>query len=283
MNIVTGFISGINERKDRDLTKYIDFAKELFCIEIPITVFIERHVFDKWIRPEIELFISEELSFSYVVSGGFMDGIRRDFTYIVSKHIRFVFFEKEDLFLWPYKELASKFSVHTGNPEKDTLGYMMVQSQKSEWLCIANQIDSLYSEEKEWVWMDFGIFHMFRGNSAIFRQEIESMQHRILLRLKSGSVRKMTFAGCWSETCRFGRDIYKDIYWVFAGSVFGGNAASIFEFACYMREKCMQIMREYNTLMWEVNIWVLLLNEHPDLIQRYQSDHNTAIFAGYAS
>ena len=137
MHIVTGFIGGINSRKDRDLTKYMDLGRELLSVEIPTTCFVERSVWTEYLLPSITSPISEESVFEYVCRGGVMDGNRRTFRYVVCGHVRFVFFEKEDLFLWSYREMASAFSVNTGNPGKDTLGYMMVQCQKVEWACIA--------------------------------------------------------------------------------------------------------------------------------------------------
>jgi hypothetical protein len=53
MNIVSGFISNINRRSDRDITKYLKFGFELMAVEIPMTLFIEREVFDKYILTSI--------------------------------------------------------------------------------------------------------------------------------------------------------------------------------------------------------------------------------------
>jgi len=48
-----------------------------------------------------------------------------------------------------------------------------------------------------------------------------------------------------------------------------------------MREKCFQVLREKNTLMWEINIWALIYDEIPSLFSLYPSDHSEIIVTGY--
>ena len=232
MHIVTGFIGGINSRKDRDLTKYMDLGKELLSVEIPTTCFVEKVAWTEYLFPFITSPISDESAFEYVCKGGVMDGIRRVFSYVVCGHVRFVFFEKEDLFLWSYREMASKFSVNTGNPSKDTLGYMLVQCQKVEWINIALSFAAI-----EYVWIDFGVFHMFRGSVDAFQLGLYQMRNRIDKRLlQEGCGQVIRIAGCWEPFRHGGGDIYRDINWTFAGSVFGGGAKAVREFGVRMRE-----------------------------------------------
>jgi hypothetical protein len=190
-----------------------------------------------------------------------------------------------DLFLFSYRATAHKFTLNTGNPHKDTLEYMMVQCQKSEWMSIAEQLSSQTDSEKtkEYVWVDFGIFHMFRGKIDVFQIELYTMRARIhqrLLRNKESS--QLTFARCWDPANHiYHGNIYKDVNWLFAGSVFGGGATMIRQFALRVREKCLQVMRSKNTLMWEINIWALIYRESASLFSLYPSDHSEIIFRGY--
>jgi hypothetical protein len=279
MNIVTGFVGGINDRKDRDLSKYLDWGKHLLAVEIPITCFIERSVFF-----QLDVAPLSIGSFSYQCQSGVLDGISKTYEYAVWRHVRFVFFEKHDLFLWPYQALASRFSVHTGNPEKDTLGYMMVQCQKTEWMCIARALDCDLSNSgrKEYIWIDFGIFHMFRGMVDRFQSSLYELRNRVEKRLlQKGENGIVRIAGCW-EPNRYGpENIYRDIQWVFAGSVFGGGPTALAEFGVRMREKCFQVLRERNTLMWEINVWILIYREKGELFSWYKSDHNCIILDSY--
>lgn len=139
---MSGFICNINRRKDRDITKYLNFGRELMAVEIPMTIFIERSVFDTHILSFVGGYsgIAEGGDFVYRIRGGVMDGIQQKYSYAKIGHITFVFFEKRDLFLWSYRELGHRFQLNTGNPEKDTIEYMMVQCQKSEWIAIASQL-----------------------------------------------------------------------------------------------------------------------------------------------
>jgi len=288
MNIVSGFISNINKRSDRDVTKYINYGLELMSVEIPMTIFIERELFDVSVLPVLQKRgispAAGEGTFTYRVSGGVMDGLQQTFTYVKMGHIVFIFFRICDLFLWPYKKMANKFTLNTNNLNKDTLEYMMVQCQKSEWMAIASQYIRSTSQQNniEYVWIDFGVFHMFQGKIDVFQTELYKMKARVHKRLTGGSSKRVLFARCWDPNHAYYGDIYKDINWLFAGSVFGGGELVINQFALKMREKCLQIMRERNTLMWEVNIWVLIYRELPDLFAFYPSDHSEIVFRGYS-
>ena len=281
MHIVTGFVGGINSRKDRDLAKYVSLGKELLSVEIATTCFLEKGVWTEFVLPFITSPIREEAEFVYVCKGGVMDGMRSVFRYVVCGHVRFVFFEREQLFLWPYQALASAFSLHTGNPEKDTLGYMMVQCQKVEWMNIATCLTPHLLNE--YVWIDFGSFHMFHGSVDRFQGGLCKLRERICERVsregRGGAVVRM--AGCWQPYVHRPGDIYRDINWTFAGSLFGGGGDAIREFACRMREKCFRILREKNHLMWEINVWVLIFLDCPDLFSWFRSDHSPILFDGY--
>jgi hypothetical protein len=317
MNIVSGFISNVNRRSDRDITKYIKYGLELMAVEISMTVFIEREVFETHILPVLVsrgLSYGREDQFAYRVDGGVMDGTQQIFTYMRIGHITFVFFRVCDLFLWLHRKMAHRFALNTGNPGKDTLEYMMVQCQKSEWMVIASQLlqrnlfslrrpdgsspenlltppasrpelfaDSSVQDRSEYVWIDFGAFHMFQGKIDVFQLELYKMRARVNRRiLQSGLiVNRLMFARCWDPNHAYYGDIYKDVNWLFAGSVFGGGALVINKFALRVREKCFQVLRERNTLMWEINIWVLIYRECPELFSLYPSDHSEILFHGY--
>jgi hypothetical protein len=76
-------------------------------------------------------------------------------------------------------------------------------------------------------------------------------------------------------------DILRQISWYFAGGVFGGNKNSLLQFADLMKEKCIEIINSYNTIMWEVNIWYILYTENPNLFQPYPCNHSISIIDNY--
>jgi len=261
------------------------------AVEIPMTIFIERDIFETHILPIVsrESSPSYENKFTYRVRGGVLDGIQQTFTYVCIGHITFVFFRARDLFLWSYRGMAHKFALNTGNPGKDTIEYMMVQCQKSEWMAIASQLlqnkrgERSGNDRTEYVWIDFGAFHMFQGKIDVFQSDLYKMRSRINRRLlqSDADVSRLIFARCWDPNHVYYGDIYKDVNWLFAGSVFGGGSISINQFALRVREKCFQVLREKNTLMWEINIWVLIYRECPELFALYPSDHSEILFRGY--
>jgi len=276
MLIVSGLVANINQRPDRDLTKYIELGKELIAAQIPVILFVSSRFIPIISGKEREDYQKDERVFQHRCVGGVMDGMVRTYKYVKIAHVWYVHFEKTDLFLWPYRDLGRKFEVHTGNPQKDTLEYMFVQCQKSEWMSISA---SLFRGTTK-VWMDFGIFHMFRGNVKLFHSALNKMRE-VLYSSASASdstASKIVFARCWDPDRYYDGDIYKDINWSFAGSVFYAREDKlIVEFACKMREKCLQILRERNTLMWEINVWLILYRENPGLFAFYLGDHNENI------
>jgi len=295
MNIVSGFVSDVNKRSDRNIIKYIQFGLEMLAVEIPMTIFIERSVFDIHIFPEFSSDSAIETGeFTYRICGGIMDGSQKTYSYMKILHITFVFFEMCDLVLWSSRALAHKFELNTGNPNKDTLEYMLVQCQKTEWMAIAEQLVEKEQNrqrgenDKEFVWIDFGSFHMFQGKIDVFQTELYKMRSRINHKITSskskgkGDKERMTFARCWDPNHVYYGNIYKDVNWLFAGSVFGGGSSAVKLFAFKMREKCLQILREKNTLMWEINVWAMIYRESPELFSLYPSDHSDIIFRGYS-
>jgi hypothetical protein len=255
----------------------VAYGKELMACEIPMTVFLERTMFDKYFVDDLERLYGgpESGEFVYKCEGGLLDGAVHKYKYCrYPGHITVVFFEKTDLFLWPYRSMAHAFSVNTGNPGKDTLGYMMVQCQKSEWLAIACQMNK---KPVEYLWIDFGIFHMFGGKIDVFQTNIYKMRGRIMRR---GNKDKIIAARCVDPGHAFSvqGDIYKDINWLFAGSVIGGREDAVKWFATKMREYCFRVLREKNTIMWEINVWAIIYRDFPNKFSLYASNHSDVIF-----
>ena len=48
-----------------------------------------------------------------------------------------------------------------------------------------------------------------------------------------------------------------------------------------MKEKCIKIINEKKTLMWEVNIWYLIYKENNNLFDCYNCDHNESVVSNY--
>jgi len=85
----------------------------------------------------------------------------------------------------------------------------------------------------------------------------------------------------WDLNAQYNVDIYKNITWYFAGSIFGGKRPFLIEFARTMKNICLDIIETKNTLMWEVNVWYLLYKKNPFLFDIYKCDHNKSIVENY--
>jgi len=48
-----------------------------------------------------------------------------------------------------------------------------------------------------------------------------------------------------------------------------------------MKNKCLYIIEQYNTLIWEVNIWYLVYLDDRELFNPYHCDHNSSMIDNY--
>jgi hypothetical protein len=293
--IVSAFMSQINDRPDRILNKYIDFGKKLVGVDLPKIIFIEKSVFDTYSLGK--------LNDKYVPLK--IDPDKPEYECVIQNETQtmYVFFEKSMMYLYEYKHLINDFYLDTTNPKKDTIEYMFVQCHKTEWIRMAIQaieyveptdwktentlITKLcdFSENNQYIWMDFGLYHMFMNDES-FYYHLNGFHDRIETRFKAACMNGHTFdtvyfASCWNPYNEFYLNIYTQIYWVFAGSVFGGYRSALLRFAELVREKCIQIIREKRHLMWEINVWYLVYKVCPGLFDFYKCDHNHTIIAHY--
>ena len=85
----------------------------------------------------------------------------------------------------------------------------------------------------------------------------------------------------WDLNNQYYINILKDITWYFAGGVFGGKKDVLLTFAEKTKNKCIQIITEHQTIMWEVNIWYLVYLENPTMFDPYKCDHNESLISNY--
>ena len=231
--IVSAFISNINQQKS--IEKYIEYGKQLLSDKINNfkLIFIERHVYNTYFNNDKDkdkdiTQISCEFKYEDKI-----------YNYIICDSVIFVFFEKTDNYLYNYIDKITQFNVNTDNPGKDTLEYMFIQCHKTEWMKIAinlieliktKKILSISNDNLQFIWIDFGIFHIF-NNETLFYNEIENMSSRPM-QLKD----KVRIGSCIHPSNAYHSDIYKNIAWYFAGGVFGGSAVTILKFAKIMKK-----------------------------------------------
>jgi hypothetical protein len=247
---VTAFMSNIN--KTRPIEVYLEYGKKLLAIYIDQIIFIERVIYDLY-------FSLGEPIFQFNYEG-------KQYDYVTHDKKTFVFFKKNDIYLYDYT--VTNFHVKTDNPVKDTLEYMFIQCHKTEWLKMAAALNN----KDSYIWVDFGIYHMIR-NETILHNELE--------RVINQPMQQIRIASCIDVHRPNTKDIYTQVVWYFAGSVFGGPTPLVIEFANKMKQTCISIIKEKHTLMWEINVWYLIYLKNPELFDSYLCNHDVSILTSF--
>jgi hypothetical protein len=199
------------------------------------------------------------------------DTIISEYQSYENEYTKIIPFKKESNYLYNYADKITDYQVNNNNPEKDTIEYMFTMCHKTEWVNKAIDLDE--SKSDQYIWMDFGIKHMCKCNNEEFIKIIENLAEK-----KYNKVRISTI---WDLNTQHNVDIYRNITWYFAGSIFGGKRPFLIEFARTMKNICLDIIETKNTLMWEVNVWYLLYKKNPFLFDVYKCDHNKSIVENY--
>jgi hypothetical protein len=240
--IVTAFITKVNNIDFRSYDTYLQYGNKLLSLNIPTIIFIEQYIYDSYYKDCLDLY----------------------------PKTHFIIFEKHENYLYNHLSQITNYEVETNNPLKDTIGYMFVQCHKTEWVRRAVQTNPFNTTN--FTWIDFGIYHMIQDEEAL-RQSI--------VQLSGYYYSTVRIASCIDPNEPLYNDIYHQVAWFFAGSIFGGHADYLVSFADLMKQKCIQIITEKNHIMWEVNIWYLLFKENPHLFDFYLCDHNISILQNY--
>lgn len=240
--IVTAFIKNVNNIEFRSYEKYIELGKKLLNQAIPTICFLEKDVYENYFAKELD---------QYPLT-------------------IFKMFERSDNYLYEYEPLLTEFLLQTDNPTKDTPGYMFIQCHKTEWVKMSIEENPFQTEQ--FVWIDFGIFHMIKDelNFAVVLKN--------LVRKRFNQVR---IASCVDLEYPCLKDMYRQVLWYFAGSIFGGHKDQLIQFANIMKEFTVQLMQEKKHIMWEINIWYILYHQNKSLFSCYGCDHNLSILENY--
>lgn len=248
VTLVSAFISNANQRKDRSVDDYIAYGKKLMAAPINKIIFFDKSLIHK-----------------------IPDEFFNDNTMIIP-------INKEDNYLYQYKEQITEFQLNTTCQEKDTLDYMLTICNKTEHIRNAIEINPFQSTQ--FVWVDFGINHVFKGQSD---EEFIS----ILTQMREKEFENVRIASIWDPCLykvilnNFRTNPYKDVMWFFAGGIVGGNSEDLIKFADLTKQQCIKVIEEGKTIMWEVNIWFQVYLENKELFSLYSCDHNPSIITNY--
>lgn len=242
--IVSAFLSDVNRKYPDALERYCRLGRLLLQSTTPKVVFVDETM--------AALFAGVECN---------------ETTLIVP-------IQKGDLYLYDYAHLLSRFDVNTTDATKDTAEFMLTMCSKPEWVRKAVELDPFTTDH--FVWVDFGIRHVFRCSDEAFVAKLDALKDR-----KHPASPAVRIGGIWDLSYPCEQDVYKEVLWYFAGGVFGGSKETLLHFANAMRAKCVELMTEQNTLMWEVNVWYLLHCEQKVQFDTYLCDHNDSIVDNY--
>jgi hypothetical protein len=148
---------------------------------------------------------------------------------------------------------------------------MFIQCHKTEWVKMAIEDNPFQTEQ--FVWIDFGIFHMIRDelNFAVTLKDLVRKRHD-----------KVRIASCVSPDSPCPPSITYQVAWFFAGSIFGGDKDTLLRFAAIMKQYVIQFMQENNHIMWEINIWYLLYQQYKnEIFAPYGANHDLSILENY--
>lgn len=238
--IVSCFITDVNNIKFRDTNKYLELGRLIIDCDIPKIIFMNQVLIDS------------------------IKDYNRENTI-------FIPFEKEDLFFYKYKNDITNFYV-SGNSDKDTLDYMLLQNNKPEFLQKAIELNHFHTNQ--YVWVDFGIKHVTNFSNDLFMKYICNLKNNKYENVRVGSLKSPLLYNNH-------KDIYINVEWYFAGGVVGGSSQSLTIFSEKCREKIKEVIREKKLLMWEVNIWYLVFMENKELFDIYSCGHNNTIITNY--
>lgn len=243
VTIVSSFINNLHpERKDKNIETYFQLGTLLLKSNISKIIFVDETMYEKI----------------------------KDYQ---NHNTKIILVDKTKYYLYSYlnTEYLQSFYLNTGNPVKDTIQYIFTMCLKTEWMREAVDINHFNSEQ--FVWVDFGIRHVFNCDDTVFTNTVEQLTNR--------RHDKIRIASIWDLHYQMNGNVYEEILWYFAGGVFGGSKEKILVFADLMKEKCLQIIHEKQTLMWEVNIWYLIYLENKELFDCYYGSHDDTIIANY--
>ena len=182
-------------------------------------------------------------------------------------------FYKESNYLYEYINQIDNSQLTSTNFQKDTVEYMMTMCYKTEF--VKKAINMNLFNSNQFIWLDLGIKHMMTCSNDEFVEKV--------LRLKNVEIKldHVRIPSIWSPDNNYNVNIYKEISWYFAGSMFGGNSKSLITFANTTKDTCLKLIKEKKQLMWEINIWYIIYRMDRWKFCYYFAGHNNSILDNY--
>jgi hypothetical protein len=155
-----------------------------------------------------------------------------------------------------------------GNPLKDTLPFLSVQHQKTEWIAEACE----HTDAEILVWVDYGILHVQGITPQVVADFFGKVGHARRDRITAPSIWGMPRP----SSLQWGRPA-----WFFAGGVLivpRQMASALNESVKAVAHNVCEMERKAT---WEVNTWAAVAAAAPGDFYPYPCDHNATLFTGF--
>ncbi|HEX6827081.1 MAG TPA: hypothetical protein VF077_12260 [Nitrospiraceae bacterium] len=174
----------------------------------------------------------------------------------------------EQCWMHQYLQHRNKRYTHSvaDNPRKNSISYLIVQAQKSEWLVAAAEHRP---DVEVFVWIDFGIFSVPGVNGHIIQEFLLRAMHE----------QAIAIPGCWDKNYQ-----YDDSQpcWRFCGGVMVVPRQYVMQFDYAMKREYVRWLEQTNNLSWEVNTLARVEKLDPELpLWWFKADHDATMFTSY--
>ena len=240
--IVSGFIGNMN---NRDVSDYLTRGKLLLELPYPKIIFME--------SCNIKLLKDYE-----------------------NKYTIFVPFNKDEIIFM--NKIPKNVILPAGrNKDKDTLNYILVQNNKTEW--VRNAIELNKFDTPNYMWIDFGLTHVLKNYLHEFSDIIGKCVSKKYNKLRIGHINNLDSKSVYGLNLESSQK-YDYPLWFFAGGVFGGDKDNLLKFADLCKNKLSHILN-INRITWEVNIWHFVYLENKEIFYPYKCNHDVSIIKQY--
>lgn len=240
--IVSAFIENTNERKSEF---YLERGKKLLELPYKKIIFIEKNNID------------------------YFKDYKNDNTL-------FVEYSKDDL-TSIYDIPKDIILPKNRNKEKDTLMYLLVMNNKSEW--IRKAIELKFYNTPNYIWIDFGITHVLKNYIDKFEQVVGTCITKKYDKIRIGAINNLNLKSPYGLNLE-SDDKYNYPLWFFAGGVVGGHKDHLLLFADLCKNKLKQLINS-NRITWEVNVWYFVYLENKELFDPYYCEHDIRLLNNY--
>lgn len=178
-------------------------------------------------------------------------------------------YENELKECWMYEPAKKYAAGHAqgDNPTKNTLGYHVVQHQKTQWLGWA-LLDHPHADPL--IWVDYGVFRLPGVTAKVIREFIGRIAKKTVIRI--------TLPGCWSAEV----DNHPLVpCWRFCGTVAIVPRSHVGAFDVGARLLALDGLKRERFATWEVNTWAKFERLLPEIFHWYEADHNATLFTHY--